>query len=133
MYFGRKATTRFSIRIGEVKMPFIDSKISVKITDEQEKELKTRLGKAIELVPGKSENWLMTGFEDGYHLYFKGLNSRPTAFVEVKIFGREDKQAFNELTGEICGIFKDVLGIEPADVYVKYEAVSNWGWNGSNF
>ena len=114
-------------------MPFIDSKISVKITGEQEKELKTRLGKAIELVPGKNENWLMTGFEDGYHLYFKGDNSRPTAFVEVKIFGREDKQAFDRLTGEICTIFKEVLGIEPADVYVKYEAVANWGWNGGNF
>ncbi len=49
-------------------MPFIDSKVSVKITEEQEKELKTRLGQAISLIPGKSENWLMTGFEEFSHV-----------------------------------------------------------------
>ncbi len=32
-------------------MPFIDSKVSVKITEEQEKELKTRLGQAISATP----------------------------------------------------------------------------------
>ena len=53
-------------------MPFIDSKISKKITEEEEVELKTLLGQAITAIPGKSENWLMTGFEDGYHLYFRG-------------------------------------------------------------
>ena len=41
--------------------------------------------------------------------------------------------AFSKLTGQICDIFKDVLGIAPDHVYVKYQAVSNWGWNGDNF
>ena len=58
-------------------MPFIDSKISKKITEEEEVELKTLLGQAITAIPGKSENWLMTGFEDGYHLYFRGDKSEP--------------------------------------------------------
>ena len=49
-------------------MPFINSKISVTVTPEQEVELKRRLGEAIAIIPGKSENWLMTGFEDGYHI-----------------------------------------------------------------
>lgn len=114
-------------------MPFINSKVSVTITDDQEKELKTRLGKAIELIPGKSESWLMTGFEDNYHLYFRGDGSQPTAFVEVKVFGKENPAAFDALTGEICKIFNDILGIAADHVYVKYEAVSNWGWNGGNF
>ena len=67
-------------------MPFINSKVSVKITEEQEKELKSRLGEAIALIPGKSENWLMTGFEDEYHLYFRGDNSQPVAFIEVSVY-----------------------------------------------
>lgn len=114
-------------------MPFIDSKVSVKISKEQEVELKTRLGKAIGIIPGKSENWLMTGFQDEYHLYFRGDDSTPMAFVEVKVFGGENKSAFDKMTGEICNIFGDVLGIPEDHVYVKYEAVSSWGWNGSNF
>ena len=114
-------------------MPFINSKISVTVNPEQEVELKRRLGEAIAIIPGKSENWLMTGFEDGYHLYFRGDNSEPMAFVEVSVFGGEDSQAFSQLTGEITKIFGDVLGIAADHIYVKYAATSNWGWNGSNF
>lgn len=114
-------------------MPFIDSKVSVKISKEQEIELKTKLGKAIETIPGKSESWLMTGFQDEYHLYFRGDDSVPMAFVEVKVFGGENKAAFSKMTGEICRIFDEVLGIPADHIYVKYEAVSSWGWNGSNF
>ena len=83
-------------------MPFIDSKVSITITPEQEVELVKRLGKAISIIPGKSESWLMTGFEDNYHLYFRGDNSAPSAFIEVKVFGSENKSAFSALTAEIC-------------------------------
>lgn len=114
-------------------MPFIDSKVSVTITPEQEAELVKRLGQAISIIPGKSESWLMTGFEDNYHLYFRGDNSTPTAFIEVKVFGSENKSAFSALTAEICKIFQEVLKIPSDHVYIKYEAVSNWGWNGGNF
>lgn len=114
-------------------MPFINSKISVKITEDQEKKLKEKLGKAIEIIPGKSESWLMTGFEDGYHLYFRGDNSQPTAFVEVMVFGGANPSAFDKLTGEITKIFGEVLGIAGDHIYVKYTPADNWGWNGSNF
>ena len=114
-------------------MPYIESKVSVTLSEEQEIELKTRLGAAIALIPGKSEQWLMTGFQDNYHLYFRGDNSAPAAYIEVKVYGRENPEAFNSLTGEICKIFNEVLGIAKDHIYIKYEAVANWGWNGANF
>ncbi len=114
-------------------MPFIDSKVSVKITEEQEKELKTRLGQAISLIPGKSENWLMTGFEDDYHMYSRGDNSEPIAYIEVRIFGGPNKAAFQKMTEEITKIYGDVLGIAPDHMYIKYSATPDWGWNGGNF
>ncbi|MDD6327693.1 MAG: phenylpyruvate tautomerase MIF-related protein [Eubacteriales bacterium] len=114
-------------------MPFINSKISTNITPEQEKTIKEKLGQAISIIPGKSESWLMLGFEPNYKLYFRGDCSMPTAFVEVSVFGGENRQAFSALTAKICEIFQEVLGIAPDHVYVKYEAVSNWGWNGGNF
>ena len=36
-------------------MPFINSKITKKITREEEVVVKEKLGRAIELIPGKSE------------------------------------------------------------------------------
>ncbi len=114
-------------------MPFIDSKISIRITEDQELELKKRLGEAISILPGKSERWLMTGFADGYHLYFGGDNSAPSAFIDVSVFGAADSGAFSVLTSEISKIFEEVLGISPDRIYVKYTATSDWGWNGNNF
>ena len=106
------------------------------IEDRQEKkeaELKTRLGEAIRLIPGKSEQWLMTAFEDNCHMYFRGDASKPLAFVNVKIYGSEQPEAFDSLTGEITRILNDVLSIEAGNIYVAYEPVSSWGCNGHNF
>lgn len=114
-------------------MPFINSKINVALSEEEKEILKAKLGQAISLIPGKSENWLMVGFEDNYSLYFKGKNNTKMAFIEVKIFGRASDRDYDRLTAEISKIYKDVLGIAQDKIYVKYEEVNHWGWNGGNF
>ena len=114
-------------------MPFINSKISVAITPEQETKIKSLLGEAIELIPGKSESWLMVGFEEEYKLYFKGDKCEKAAFVEVKIFGSANSQAFDQMTSEICKIYKEELGIPADHIYITYQGISDWGWNGGNF
>lgn len=114
-------------------MPFINSKVSVTLTEEKKESIKTKLGQAISLIPGKSESWLMVGFEDQCSLYFRGVKEEKVAFVEVKIFGTASKSALSALTKAICDIYKEELGIDGDKVYVKYEEVSHWGWNGNNF
>lgn len=49
-------------------MPFINSKITVKLSEEKKEEIKNALGKAIALI-NKPENFLMIGFEDSYFVY----------------------------------------------------------------
>lgn len=114
-------------------MPYINLKTNTKINSEKELILKTKLGKAIELIPGKSENWLMLCFEDNCRLFFKGSNSENIAFVEVKIFGSPNNEAFNNLTKEITSIINEELNIDPTQIYVKYETTNYWGFNGNNF
>ncbi|MDS0524244.1 phenylpyruvate tautomerase MIF-related protein [Clostridium sp. SHJSY1] len=114
-------------------MPFIGSKVSVKISKEKEEVIKEKLGKAIELIPGKSEKFLMVGFEDEYSLYFAGEKLEKGAFVEVKIFGKASKDAYDKLTKSICNIYEEELEIPQNKIYIKYEEVSDWGWNGRNF
>jgi hypothetical protein len=114
-------------------MPYINSRVSVSLSKEKEVELKERLGKAIEAIPGKTETWLMVDIEDNCKLYFGGDNSKPMAYVDVKVLGSENKAAFNAMTGVLCDVYKDVLGISPDKVYVTYQALANWGFNGSNF
>lgn len=113
-------------------MPFISTKTNMEITKEREAIIKQKLGKAIELVPGKSEAWLMLSFEDKCSMYFKGQGDKPMAFVEVKLFGGANGAAYDKLTAAITNIFNEELNINPAQLYVKYEEVKTWGWNGGN-
>jgi phenylpyruvate tautomerase PptA (4-oxalocrotonate tautomerase family) len=113
-------------------MPYINTKTNVTISKEKETIIKKKLGKAIELIPGKTENWLMLSFEDQCSLYFKGESDKAIAFVEVKILGSSSKTAYNKLTSAITDILQEELDIASDQIYVKYEEVSTWGWNGSN-
>lgn len=114
-------------------MPFINSKVSVPMSAEKKETMKTKLGEAISIIPGKSESWLMVGFEDNYDLYFQGNQNAPTAFVEVKVFGTMTDETAANMTKALCRLYEEELGIPSGRTYVKYEEVSKWGWNGSNF
>ena len=46
-------------------MPFIDSKVTVKMSDDQKETLKSSLGQAITTM-NKTESYLMVGINDGY-------------------------------------------------------------------
>ena len=114
-------------------MPYIDSKITTALSEQKKETLKSELGKIISLIPGKSESYLMIGFEDNYSLYFRGEKLTHGAFVEVKIFGSSPKPTLDKVTKAICELYHKELNIPPNCIYVKYEEVSNWGFNGSNF
>ena len=49
------------------------------------------------------------------------------------MFGSASSGAYNKMTSVICNILNEELGIPENRIYVKYEEVFNWGWNGSNF
>lgn len=114
-------------------MPYIDVKITKSITDSEKIAIKTELGNAIKLFPGKSEEWLMCNIEDKRAMWFQGNNNKDYAFVEVKLFGDIDKAASQRFTAELCDYFSSELSISPTEVYIRYECGTDWGWNGNNF
>jgi len=93
-------------------MPFIISKVNIPITKEQKLLLKSGLGKAIELIPGKSESSLMLGFEDNYGLFLRGDDSQPLAFITVSVFDNPEHQGYEKLSLAITDLFKRILGID---------------------
>ena len=102
-------------------MPFINVKTNIPVSENAQEALKTRLGQAIEAIPGKSEAWLMVGVEP------------ECALVEVSVYGGAEPDAYDALTARVCELLDAVLDIDPARVYVKYAETPNWGWNGGNF
>ena len=113
-------------------MPFIDSKLTVKLTPEKKESIKRRLGRAVSLLH-KGESYLMVGFQDGYELYFAGAKLEKGAYVEVSLFGSASSSDYSAMTGEICRILSEEAGIPSEHVYVTYHGVKDWGWNGANF
>ena len=113
-------------------MPFIDSKLTVKLTQDKKESIKRQLGRAVSLIH-KSETYLMVGFQDGYELYLGGRKLDKGAYVEVSLFGNASSSDYSKMTGEICRILSDEAGIPAECVYVTYHGLKDWGWNGSNF
>ena len=112
-------------------MPLITTKASTEITKEKEAVLKAKFGKAIELI-NKSESWLMIDFQENSHLWFKG-DEAPSAMIEVDLFGKATESGYDALTKSITGIVSDELGISADRIYVKYNEINHWGYNGFNF
>ena len=113
-------------------MPFIDSKITLKVSEEKKETIKAELGQAVSVL-GKPESFLMVGFDDEYCLYMGGKQLEKRVFVSVSLFGNASSAAYEKMTGEICRIYEQQLGVPQDKVYVTYAGVSDWGWNGRNF
>lgn len=113
-------------------MPFIDSKITLSVSQEKREVLKAELGKAVAIL-GKPEGFLMVGFEDNYDLYMGGKRLEKGAYVAVSLFGSASGSAYENMTAKICELYEKELGIPGNTVYVTYHGVNDWGWNGRNF
>lgn len=113
-------------------MPFIDSKISVKVSEEKKEIIKSQFGRLMSVL-GKSEAYLMVGIEDDYDLWMGGSKLEKGAYVSVSLLGNAPSASYEKLTAEICALFENELGIDGSSVYVTYHPVSDWGWNGTNF
>ncbi len=114
-------------------MPFIEIKTSKKLTPDIETAIKTALGEAICVFPGKSESWLMCSIADGQHMWFKGNNTSDSAFAEVKLFGPVDPASAERFTAKLCDILETHAGVNSDRIYVRYTGGNLWGWNGANF
>lgn len=113
-------------------MPYIETKTNVTISKEQEVALKTAFGKAIGIIPGKTETWLMLGFSESERMWFAG-DDAPCVILEVKLLGSTTDDVYDALSAELTSIVSEQLSVPPSRVYIKYEEISHWGWNGKNF
>lgn len=112
-------------------MPFLMAKINVSIDSEQEIALKSWLGKAIELIPGLSEKFLLAGIEN-CKIYLRG-NNEPVAYVEIGIFGNDNHLGYENFSLAVTKIFVDVLKIPPLNVYIKFSDIAAWSVGGNFF
>ena len=71
----------------------------------------------------------MCEFSGCCRLWFKGDNSAPCAYVEVKLLGEAEPCYCEKLTAAICSILSRELSIPADRTYVKFDECKVWGWN----
>ena len=113
-------------------MPCISTKTNVTISSAQEDKLRSAIGKAIELIPGKSEKWLMLEFEGSKAISFAGT-TEACAMISTDVYGHADPEQYAGFTEKITDIVSSELHIPPDRIYVAYSQTEIWGWAGRLF
>lgn len=67
-------------------MPFIRMSTNIDINADRDARLRSGLGRAIELIPGKTERWLMIEIADNARLGLGGDKDTPAAIFTLKAF-----------------------------------------------
>ena len=107
-------------------MPYCNIKTTVKV--EKKKELSKELTKVIGLIPGKTENWVMTSIDDEAVMTFAGTDE-PCALITLKTYGEPAQTYYDMVTRGFTDTVSKILGIRPDRIYVDHESIEHWGWN----
>ena len=113
-------------------MPYINVATTEKIDSSTAQKLKEKLGKAISIIPGKSERWLMINL-DGEKTLSLGGSFESCAIAQISIYGSSTGDVYNRLTAEVTNILNEFLNVSKDRIYVSYSECKYWGFNGSNF
>lgn len=113
-------------------MPFINTITTTKIDKAEQQTLTQKYGKAIELIRGKTESWLMLKFEGEAKMAFRGDCRADCAMVGVDLYGNASDEDLDAFTAQITKILNETLNIPTDRVYVRYFSTPFWGYDGTN-
>lgn len=111
-------------------MPLIVVNTSLTLEKEQKDAIKREMGKAIEIIPGKTEQVLMVDISDGRTIYFRGEEPKQAAHVDVRIYGSANFAIKSEFTLAIYKVLNDTVGLKADEVFVNFNELPVWGSDG---
>ncbi len=114
-------------------MPLIKLHTSVPVSEQKRDILLSSMSNIIAEKIGKPEQYVMVTMSGG-PMMMSGKTD-PAAFVDVRSIGGLNGEVNGAITGSLCGLLKEYLGIDPQRVYVNFTdtAAGNWGWDSRTF
>lgn len=110
-------------------MPYIAVNVSTPLDAAKKEEIKSELGKLIELLPGKSESVLMVELDDAKSMYFRGA-SKSCIFIEIRLYKESPMEAKKEFTSKVFEMLERLTGIGKDDIFLNILEFDNWGAGG---
>lgn len=111
-------------------MPFVIASVNTPMSDDQKIEIKTRIGKAIEHLPGMNETNLLLGLEEKKDFYLRGDGQQKIAYIRADVFGNEGHVGFSGFGAAMTAVFCEVLGIPPENIYIRFGDIQAWSVGG---
>ncbi len=89
---------------------------------------------AIQLIPGKKPESLLSIIVDGAEMCFHKSVEDKYAYVEVNsLFRTDPSMYYPDMSAMLCKLLKDTIDVEGTNVYIRYTSTPDWGYNGKNF
>ncbi len=79
-------------------MPFINSRVSINMTEQQKETIKRKARQRNCYDSGKVGRMAYVELADNCNLYFKGANTQPLAMIEIKVFGKIPEDCLDKMT-----------------------------------
>jgi hypothetical protein len=110
-------------------MPYISVQIGKKLTDAQKDSLAEKIGKLVEIIPGKFYEKTMVQIDDG-RLIYRGGKATECLFMETRLFQENDLAGKTEFTNKLFELFDRELGIPNSQVYMNILELKHWASKG---
>ncbi|GHV82416.1 hypothetical protein AGMMS49991_09740 [Spirochaetia bacterium] len=111
-------------------MPYIEVKLSQKLSPAQRDTIKAELGRLITIIPGKTEPDLIVDIADGRAMYMGGAQVL-CAYIDLRVYTKADEEAKKRFTRETFALLTRELGIKPENQYLTIAEFEQWGYDGA--
>ena len=83
----------------------------------------------------KSEDYIMTVFQETKYQSFANNHTDPSAYLEIKNVGELTPDLTSVLAAKLTETLHSTLNIPPSRIYIEFQQSARhlWGWNGKTF
>jgi phenylpyruvate tautomerase PptA (4-oxalocrotonate tautomerase family) len=114
-------------------MPMVDARITVSLEPDQNARVHSELTNAAAAALGKPAMYVMADVADGADLWMGGKKLERGAYIHLRSFGSISRSSAEKFAKKATDFLSSELGLDPAGIYVSFEGVELWGWQGSLF
>ena len=108
-------------------MPYMKVSLAQKLNEEKQKELVSALGEALETIPGKNRNMLITDIEDGKSLFVGSTRQEDFAFIDVRYYLKFEYHIKKAFTKAVFSAVNKVLGTPYEKMSLNITEFTSWG------
>lgn len=114
-------------------MPYLKIQTNLPLTKKAERTILKEASSLVASELSKAEDLVMVAIQPDTSMLFAGSDD-PVAFLELKSVGLPGKKT-KSLSGSLCHLIEEHLGVAKDRVYVKFIDVNRgmWGWKGDVF